>query len=361
MTDAESADLEHDEETADLDRDERVEERVDENARNWWQRRRVGADERDEILGRMFYEGDRFRPYLFRFATLMALAVVIAVLGVVADSAALVIGAMLLAPLMTPVLALAAALTMIWPRRLSRAAIWVGLASVGAIALSWLVAMAVPGGQALALPNELLSRTRPTLLDLVVALAAGAAGGYSMVREEVGTSLPGVAVAVALVPPLAVVGAAVELGRTDLAQGALLLYGTNLAAIVFAAGTVFLATGFVPTVRVARLGGRVALAIAAALVPVVLLAIPLARSLRLASEESRVSAVVIEEVATWAGRDTRVTSVDVGLDSVLIALEGPVQPPEVDPLGDRLRERLADDLEVRVRWVATTEAVSSPD
>ncbi len=109
MTDAESADLEHDEETADLDRDERVEERVDENARNWWQRRRVGADERDEILGRMFYEGDRFRPYLFRFATLMALAVVIAVLGVVADSAALVIGAMLLAPLMTPVLALAAA------------------------------------------------------------------------------------------------------------------------------------------------------------------------------------------------------------------------------------------------------------
>lgn len=130
----------------------------------------------------------------------------------------IVIGAMLLAPLMTPVLALAVALVMAWPRRAARASLLVVAASVGSVLLAWAVALLMPHSHVV-VPYELLSRTRPTLLDLVVALAAGAAGGYALVREEVGTSLPGVAVAVALLPPLAVAGASLELCRSDLALG----------------------------------------------------------------------------------------------------------------------------------------------
>ena len=77
----------------------------------------LGRPERAGVLHPLFYEDREFPPYLRRFAVLMVLSAVIAALGLADDSAAVVIGAMLVAPLMTPVLALAAALVMAWPRR----------------------------------------------------------------------------------------------------------------------------------------------------------------------------------------------------------------------------------------------------
>ena len=238
--------LERDKETVDLDKDERAEERNHRGAGSWWERRRVEPDERDRILGQLFYEKERRRPYLYRFALLQSASVVIASIGIAADSPAIVIGAMLLSPLMTPVLSVAAAATMIWPKRAAKSIGLVVLASLGSMLLAWAVAALTPELEVGLLPNELLARTRPTLFDLAVALAAGTAGGYAMVREEVGSALPGVAVAVALVPPLAVVGAALDLGRSDLAVGAGLLYLTNLTAIVLAGGVVFRRPGSSP-------------------------------------------------------------------------------------------------------------------
>lgn len=90
------AELERDAETVDLDEDERAEERNHERALSWWERRRVEPEERDRILGQLFYEGERRRLYLYRFTLLQSASVVIASVGVAADSPAIVIGAMLL-------------------------------------------------------------------------------------------------------------------------------------------------------------------------------------------------------------------------------------------------------------------------
>jgi len=105
--------------------------------------------------------------------------------------------------------------------------------------LGWLVPAATP-------QSEILNRSAPNLLDLGVALASGAAGAYALSRKGVSAALPGVAIAVALVPPLATVGIGLALGQGAIAGGASLLFLTNLVAIIAAGGLVFLWLGFRP-------------------------------------------------------------------------------------------------------------------
>jgi uncharacterized hydrophobic protein (TIGR00271 family) len=94
--------------------------------------------------------------------------------------------------------------------------------------------------------NEMLSRSAPTLLDLIVAMVSGVAAAYALCRKDVSAALPGVAIAVALVPPLATVGLFMGMAMPALAYGALLLFLTNLAAIVFASALLFALLGFRP-------------------------------------------------------------------------------------------------------------------
>ena len=214
----------------------------------------------------------RVEHWAWRFTIMLTLSVVVAVMGLSADSAAVVIGAMLLAPLMQPVLATAASLSMSLLRKSLASLFKVALATAWCVAIAFVISMLLPDG---ALPGEVESRTRPDIRDLVVALAAGAAGAYATVRKDASSSLPGVAVAVALVPPLATIGITLEAGETELAIGASLLYGTNLAAIVFAGVMVFIATGFVPPRRLASTAVQLLVAAAIALTIVVAIAVPL--------------------------------------------------------------------------------------
>ncbi|MDH5290548.1 MAG: TIGR00341 family protein, partial [Acidimicrobiia bacterium] len=190
-------------------------------------------------------------PWARSFAVLLTLSVMVAVMGLSADSAAVVIGAMLIAPLMGPVLAVAASLAMTLRRHTVVSLVKVVAATVWSVVLAYALSRALPGT---ALSAEALARTQPDVRDLLVALAAGAAGAYATVRRDVSAALPGVAVAVALVPPLATVGISLEAGKADLVAGAFLLYITNLAAIVFAGVMVFVATGFVPARRITNRG-----------------------------------------------------------------------------------------------------------
>ena len=246
----------------------------------------------------------------FRFTTMLTLSVVVAVMGLSADSAAVVIGAMLLAPLMQPVLATAACISMALFRKSLRWFGVVALATLGSIALSYVLAALFVSGD---LPREVTSRTAPDIRDLVVALAAGFAGAYATVRKDASSSLPGVAVAVALVPPLATVGVALEAGQMTFARGAMLLYTTNLAAIVLAGAVVFVVTGFVPPKRLALMGTRslaVGIGVAALLVAT---AIPLYRASTSAVEASdrqvRGQLIVSDWLAT-----TETTSSDISFD-----------------------------------------------
>ena len=114
---------------------------------------------------------------------------------------------------------------------------------MAAIFIAILIGLVVPGA---AVTTEVLARTQPSLIDLMIALASGTAGAYAIARKEVGEALPGVAVAVALMPPLASAGLGVAFREGAIVGGALLLFTTNLIAIVFAGGVVFLLLGVRP-------------------------------------------------------------------------------------------------------------------
>lgn len=210
-----------------------------------------------QVIDDLFVDPAALGEYLTRFFVLLVLSTVIAALGLVADSVAVVIGAMLLAPLMTPILAVAAALVLGDLRQLARsvAVLVSGVAAsvVTATAVTWMGLGNLT--VASALPPEIVARTEPSLLDLGVAVAAGLAAGYVITHRRVVSSLPGVAIAVALVPPLATVGITLELGRWDAARGSMLLFLTNLVAIVLSAILVMRASGVAPD-EVRRKGAR---------------------------------------------------------------------------------------------------------
>lgn len=190
------------------------------------------------------------------FFILIALASIIATLGLVQGSPAVIIGAMLVAPLMSPILAMAMGIVHGNLRMLRSATGATLLGIVVAIGFSVPFSLILPG---LDISEEILVRTRPTFLDLLVALASGAAGGYAIGRKEVAAALPGVAIAAALVPPLGTVGYGIAAARFDIAGGAMLLFTTNLIAIIVAAAVIFLLLGFRPAQASVRPQARVGL------------------------------------------------------------------------------------------------------
>jgi len=177
------------------------------------------------------------------FFVMIALAAAIATFGLLQNSPAVIIGAMLVAPLMAAIFGLSLGVVRGDLRLLRRAGSatlrGVVLAVVVGALLAWLIPAVTP-------QSEILNRTTPRLLDLGVALASGAAGAYALCRKGVSAALPGVAIAAALVPPLATVGIGLALGEGRIAGGASLLFLTNLIAIVAAGGLVFLWLGFRP-------------------------------------------------------------------------------------------------------------------
>jgi uncharacterized hydrophobic protein (TIGR00271 family) len=193
------------------------------------------------------------------YQVLIVLSVMLALAGLYANSAPVIIGAMILAPLMAPIVSLAMGLAR------SEATLIRGAVKTLVVGIAWglgcavLLAWLMPFDVATA---EMRSRMSPTLLDLFIAVISGIAGAYAFAKEEIAKSLAGVAIAVALVPPLSVAGIGLGWGDWHMARGALLLLTTNLVGISLAASATFLVLGFAPFTR-ARKGLMVSLAIVA--------------------------------------------------------------------------------------------------
>ncbi len=182
------------------------------------------------------------RPRL-DFFMMIGFAAAIASLGLLMNSAAVIIGAMVIAPLMSAIFGLSMGIVQGDIRLLWQAAITTlrgaGLGILVGILVGVFVRLDVP-------TSEIMARAEPTLMDLVVALISGAAGAYAQCRRNVLGSLAGVAIAVALIPPLATTGIGVTMGSAAIAGGALLLFLTNLSAITAAGSLVFRLFGFRP-------------------------------------------------------------------------------------------------------------------
>lgn len=185
----------------------------------------------------------------FDYFLMVLLSCSIASFGLVTNSTAVIIGAMLIAPLMSPILGLSLASVAGESNMFRRALVALIEGALLAVALSAIIGWVsheLPFGALLELPSEVLSRTRPTPFDLGIALAGGAAAAYALAQPNLSAALPGVAIATALMPPLCTAGICLAIGRVDLAMGALLLFLTNFASISFAGIAVFAALGFRP-------------------------------------------------------------------------------------------------------------------
>lgn len=272
-------------------------------------------DEREEVLDDLFFDGREWLPYLKRFYSLIALSTAIATFGLIADSAAVVIGAMLVAPLMIPILALSVAVVYARIDRMIASALTIVLGTLVAILVGVFVTSIVPGTlTATDLPRQILDRTTPGLLDLGIAISAGLAAGYVLAHRKIGSSLPGVAISVALVPPLATIGITLRLGATQEWRGALLLFLTNLVAILLAAGAVMVVSGFVPRHIRSLAKGHLTIGFVVSAVALVAITIPLAIHTIEQVGDSRLARIVVEEIPTW-DENASVVGLDVQIVS----------------------------------------------
>ncbi|MCB1186071.1 TIGR00341 family protein [bacterium] len=197
---------------------------------------RLSQKERKELISQL---RNMAHPNI-SFYALMVLATLIAAFGLLANSTAVVIGAMLVAPLMGPIFGMTLALV-IGDRKLFFDSL---LAEATGVVLAILIGALI--GSLPIVPiygSEILSRTQPTLFDAVIALASGLAGGYVLVNPKLNSGIAGVAIATALVPPLAVCGLEIAAAEWAAAGSAFILFITNVFAILLSAAAVFLLAG----------------------------------------------------------------------------------------------------------------------
>ncbi|HRI97559.1 MAG TPA: DUF389 domain-containing protein [Nocardioides sp.] len=314
----------------------------------------VTDDDVERITHRLFLTvGDRHRN-LTAFWILLALASVIASAGVVADSTATVIGAMIVAPLMTPILGTALAIVLADRRQVGTNLLLVLAASAAVVVIAYLIGLTVPYEVVASNNSQVAGRVNPRLIDLLAAVATGLVGAFALLRSDVSDTLPGVAIAISLVPPLAVVGLTLESGAPDEALGALLLFGTNVAAIIVT-GTVLMLVARLRTsaeragYATGRLGGRSLVVVGLSLVVV---AVPLAAGSLSVINDQRVVSRAEPVAQAWADQEGwRVTDVFVRRGTLHIEALGSL--PEADP--DELRADLdaagLEDVTVEVKLV----------
>ncbi len=299
-------------------------------------------------------EGADRRNKLSSFWVLIVLATVIAGAGVMADSTATVIGAMIVAPLMTPILGTALSVVLA-NRRLILVNLGMVVAGAAAvIAIAYLLGMTSHAALVADTNAQIAARVSPRLIDLVAALATGAVGAFAMVRSDVSDTLPGVAIAISLVPPLAVVGLTLESGATSQALGALLLFGTNVTAIIATGTIIFLAYRVRPAaialhVRVGRLHRG---ALVTAVGSVAVLAVPLGIGSTVVAQQEVILSRAAPAANEWAqSQGWQISDLSFREGTLRIVALGP--PPTIPEFGlrDRLDEAGLAGVDARVTLV----------
>jgi uncharacterized hydrophobic protein (TIGR00271 family) len=235
-----------------------------------------------------------------RFFLLIFLASVIATSGVAGDSAATVIGAMIVAPLMTPILGTMLAIVLADRRNFVFSLFLVLSGASMAVLVGFLYGLCVQEDTILAENNsQVAGRVRPKITDLIGALATGAVGSIALVRKDIAGALPGVAIAISLVPPLCVVGLTLSTGNGTDAAGALLLFATNFTSILIVGVIVMYAY---KVHRKSSVTGKVYTRAAFLMLLFLLgaVAVPLTFTSRLIRDESTIVTCVTDVVNKWA-------------------------------------------------------------
>lgn len=294
--------------------------------RYWWRGQTEGVD-RLGVIAKV--RGEGFWSPRYGFMTAMSAG--IAILGLILSSPAVVIGAMLLSPLMGPIMAIGFALAIGDARWLRE--------SVRALLLGTLVAVLFCALLVLVSPlqtvtPEIASRTRPNLFDLLIALFSALAGAYAMIRGREGT-IVGVAIATALMPPLAVVGFGLATWNWTVFGGAAALFFTNLFTIALSATIMARLYGF----RTNLSAKQTLYQSSALFVAFIVLAIPLGLSLRQIAWETRASSDIGGAIRDQFDRRARISQVDIDWGARPISIKATVLTPQIVPKAETLAAR----------------------
>jgi uncharacterized hydrophobic protein (TIGR00271 family) len=259
-----------------------------------------------------------------RYVFMVVMASAIATLGLLLSSPAVIIGAMLISPLMGPIMLLGFSLCVLDFDSMKRSLVAIAAGAAGALAIAILIVMFSPLREA---TPEILARTRPNLFDLLVAIFSGLAGGYSVISRK-GATIVGVAIATALMPPLAVVGFGIATFNFVIAGGAFFLFMTNLLAIALSVTGLAWLHGFatVHSKRFARWQTAAVLVVFAGL------SLPLGFALRDIAYETRVTNIVREQaMIPFEGQRSELSDLTVRFPS-----GGPIEIQQTVLVHDRV-------------------------
>jgi uncharacterized hydrophobic protein (TIGR00271 family) len=282
----------------------------------WWRHAVVDTIDHEKVVRQIAEEGGFSAHYAFM--TLMSSG--IAVLGLLLSSPAVVIGAMLISPLMNPILGLGFSLATFSFTEMRRSLNALAIGSFLAVAFAALIVLASPLKEA---TSEILSRTRPNLFDLMVALFAAFAGTFAIIKGR-GAAIVGVAIATALMPPLGVVGYGLATWNLPILGGSLALFVTNFVTIALSATIVARFYGFGAALSSHQSRVQTALLI----LVFVGLAVPLGVSLRKISSEALTVSQVRSFLSDQFGSASRVTQLSVDFDAKPLTVHSVVVAPQ---------------------------------
>jgi uncharacterized hydrophobic protein (TIGR00271 family) len=273
------------------------------------------------------------------YLVLMVLSTMIATFGLFGDSSPVVIGAMILAPLMAPIISLSMGMlrqdSLLIKNSLVTIFWGVLLGLIFSMLITWMTPLEI-------LNDQILARIRPNLLDLGVAVASGMAGAYAYSKEEIAKTLAGVAISVALVPPLAVAGIGLGWADWNVFFGALLLLGTNLAGIVVAAALTFLTLGFSPF-RLAKKGLVISLILLAAI------ATPLALSFsKMVNENRIIQELSGQEIPHGLLRNVKVVNMQPLRLAVTILSERDLKEADFEEIRTEIEDKIGKPIQLEL-------------
>jgi uncharacterized hydrophobic protein (TIGR00271 family) len=281
----------------------------------WWSSHVATSVNRPEVVAKVHGDGGWSSHYIFM--TLMSAG--IAVLGLLLSSPAVVIGAMLISPLMGPIIGLGFGLAIFDFTEIRRTLLALALGVGLAVAFCALVVLLSP---IQTVTDEIAARTRPNLFDLLVALFSGLAGTYAMIRGRHGT-IVGVAIATALMPPLAVIGFGLATANWTVFWGASLLFLTNLMTIAVSAAILARIYGFAGHLSPRQSGLQATLVVATFLA----LGIPLAVALKQIAWETLASRQTRDVIAAHFGDKARLSEINIDYDAEPMTVEATVLTP----------------------------------
>jgi uncharacterized hydrophobic protein (TIGR00271 family) len=283
------------------------------------------------------------------FWLMLTLAGIIATAGVLTDSTATVIGAMIIAPLSTPIMGTALGIVIAEGKVALKSLSYVLAGMVLVTGIGLLGSLVVPAGTDLLDNSQIAGRTAPGLLDLLAALATGVAGAFALSRRDVADILPGVAIAISLVPPLGVVGVCLGYGEYALALGALVLFLSNVIAMIIAGSVVFTLYGFARTaaIRSAFRRKRAYLVVTGVLI---LVLVPLAANTTAAILSTvwtdRTERAAEQWIKQTPGADVEGVTMDGR--TLVISVRSPGELPPTQILLNSLRGKLPSEMRIEI-------------